>query len=491
MIATIQEQPHVSSAKETCLLLGRRIHFMGAGGIGVSALMELARARGALVTGCDGSCGGQVPHLRDMGIDVHAGHDTAHVDTCDELVFSAAVPESHPEIQRARELGVEVTPRMAFLGRLARGVRPVCVTGTHGKTTTTWMIAQLLIHAGRDPSVLVGGVAPSLQGNVRIPRGRAGSTRGEFVVEVDESDNRLGEVRPALAVVTNIDNDHLDRYGSMENIQAAIANWLCHTVESDPLAACIGCGDDARVLAAMEEALGRTGLPFFDYGFDTARAVRAARVQLNGLSATFDAIGPFGAWRDLELPMPGRHNVMNALAAITAAWRLGLDEQTVRTGLAGMERVGRRFEIKGAARGVHVVDDYGHHPTEIAATLQAARDVAQGRVGVFFQPHRYTRTSTLMDDFAKCFAASGAEMIAVLPVYAASEKSIRGATHKTLVQRIEKLGFSNVKAVKDRAEGVALLAAWAKEGDLILTQGAGDVTLASHELLDVLRANQV
>jgi len=300
----------------------------------------------------------------------------------------------------------------------------------------------------------------------------------------------LYEVRPTLAVVTNIDNDHLDHYGSLENIQAAIANWLGLADQNDPLSVCIGCGDDVRVLAALEEAQVRTGLPCFDYGFDSARTIRATHMRPNGLSSTFDALGPFGAWRDLELPMPGRHNVLNALAAITTAWRLGLDEQTVRTGLARMERVSRRFEIKGTARGVQVVDDYGHHPTEIAATLKAARTVAQGRVGVLFQPHRFTRTESLMGDFAKCFASTGADLVVVLPVYAASEKPISGATHQALVQRIEKLGFSKVQAVEDRTAGVALLAEWAQEGDLILTQGAGDVTLASHALLEVLRAHQ-
>ncbi|MBI3829281.1 MAG: UDP-N-acetylmuramate--L-alanine ligase [Planctomycetes bacterium] len=474
-------------AAELPELAGRRIHFMGAGGIGVSALMELARARGAVVSGCDGSEGGQIPHLRETGIDVAVGHDPAHAELCDELVHTAAVAETHPEVARAKALGKPVSTRMKMLGRIARQTRAICVTGSHGKTTLTWMIAHLLIHAGRDPSVMVGGVVPSLESNVRIPRGRTPRIKGEFVVEVDESDNRLCEVLPTLPVVTNIDNDHLEHYGTIDDLVKAIARWLATAAASDSGAALVGCGDDARVRKALAEAARVNGLPAFDYGFDAGRTFRAENVRSAGMTMRFDAAGPFGHWRDLEIHMPGRHNVVNALGALTVAWRLGLDEQTVGSGLASCERVGRRFEVKGEARGVRVVDDYGHHPAEIAMTLRAAKSSTAGRVAVVFQPHRYTRTEALLDDFAACFKNEAPALVIVLPVYAASEKPIAGADHRALVERIRAMGLACAEAAESRAEAVARMAAWAQDGDTVLIQGAGDVTEAAQMLLTRLK----
>ncbi|MCW8131505.1 MAG: UDP-N-acetylmuramate--L-alanine ligase [Planctomycetota bacterium] len=467
-------------------LNGWRIHFMGAGGIGVSAMMELARARGAVVSGCDGSCGGQVPHLRETGIDVEIGHHPSHIDACDELVHTAAVPEGHPEVRRAKALGKVVSTRMHMLGRIAKQTRAICVTGSHGKTTLTWMISHLLIHAGRDPSVMVGGVVPSLESNVRVPRGRGPRLKSDFVVEVDESDNRLMAVRPTLPLITNLDNDHLEHYGTIDDLRKAASKWLRSTDTTDPLAAMFGCGDDLRVRISLAEAALENGLPVFDYGFEYGRAVRGEHVRSEGMSMRFDAVGPFGTWKDLELPMPGKHNVLNALGAIAVAWRLGLDETTVRSGLAACERVGRRFEIKGVAKGVRVVDDYGHHPLELSMTMRAAKASAAGRVAVLFQPHRYTRTAALMEEFAACFAGEHPAKVLVLPVYAASEEPIHGADHHTLALRIRAKGLAAADAAETRQAAVEHLAAWAREGDTVLIQGAGDVTEAAGELLALL-----
>jgi UDP-N-acetylmuramate--alanine ligase len=473
-------------------LRGRRLHFMGAGGIGVSALMELARARGADVSGCDESSGGQVAHLRRLGIPVFSGHDPSHVEECDELIYTPAVPDNHPELLRARELGKTVTVRMRMLGRLARGTHAVCVTGSHGKTTTTWMIGHLLVQAEHDPTVLVGGVVPSLGSNFRLGAGFKPGSGGEFVVETDESDNRLAEMIPVLPVVTNVDNDHLDHYGTLENLQHAIAGFLASAKRSgDELAALVGCGDDPLARRALEEASAASGLPVFDYGFESSRRVQARRVRGEGMGWRFDVAGPFGVWEDLTLAMPGRHNVLNALAAVTVAWRLGVSEAAVRDGLARCERVGRRSEIKGTVRGVRVVDDYGHHPTEIAANLRAARDTSVGRVGVLFQPHRYTRTQLLLEDFARCFAECRADAVFLLPVYAASEEPIEGADHAALAARIRRLGFPCVRALRNRAEAVDALSAWAHSGDTIMIQGAGDVTKAADELLLRLRGGLI
>jgi UDP-N-acetylmuramate--alanine ligase len=458
---------------------GRRIHFMGAGGIGVSALMELAAARGAIVSGCDCSTGGQVEHLRAHRFQVALGHSPEHVCACDELVHTAAVDAGHPEIVRALNEQKTVRSRMNMLGQLARGTRAVCVTGAHGKTTTTWMIARILIAAGRDPSVLLGGVAPGMRGNVRIGQG------DEFVIETDESDNRLNEVVPSIPVLTNIDNDHLEHYGSLDNIQMALARFMSSTDATDPLSALIGCGDDERVRRVLSMASVYCRRPVLSYGFGGHNTLVGINLKLEngGMSWRFDALGPFGVWQDILLPMPGRHNVLNALAALGAAWHMGVPELAIRGALASCERVERRFEVKKSGP-VRVIDDYGHHPTEIAVTLKAARASARGRLCVLFQPHRYTRTATLMSQFATSFA--DADAVFLLPIYAASEQPMEGVDHVALAAAIRDAGHSNVLAFDSRAEALAAIMRWAKADDTIVTQGAGDVTRAADELVSRL-----
>ncbi|MCZ7644445.1 MAG: UDP-N-acetylmuramate--L-alanine ligase [Planctomycetota bacterium] len=478
-----------SSTRLAASLAGLKVHFMGAGGIGMSALMELARARGAEVSGCDGCAGGQVPHLRAQGLPVAVGHDPSHAEACDVLVYSPAVPDDHPELLRARALGKPVHPRMSMLGRVARSGRVIGVTGSHGKTTITWMIAHLLLHSGRDPDVLVGGVVASLGSNVRVGKPDAAGLR-ELVLEVDESDNRLHEIRPSLPVVSNIDNDHLEHYGGLRALEAAITTYLASAGEGarrDEAAALIGCGDDPRVRAALEMAVLQSGLPMFDYGFEAERTVRGENVRSEGMRVRFDARGPFGTWRGIELPMPGAHNALNALAALSVGWRLGLGEDAVRAALACCERVGRRFEVKGEVAGVRVVDDYGHHPAELAVTLRAARDTSAGRVAVLFQPHRYTRTQALLDEFARVLAEGGAEAVLLLPVYAASEAPIAGADHASLAARLRARGHACAEALDGLDAAVERLAAWARPGDTVLVQGAGDVTEAAPLLLERLR----
>ncbi len=459
-------------------LAGRRVHFMGAGGIGVSALMELAHARGAIVSGCDCSDEGQVAHLRGLGLDIQVGHSAAHVRDCDELVYTPAVPEDHPELTAARAQGKTINVRMKMLGRLLHGTRAICVTGSHGKTTTTWLTGRLLIEAGRDPTVLVGGVVPSLKSNFRLGRLPVPGVRPEFVLETDESDNRLFEVKPSIAIVTNIDNDHLEHYGSMDALQKALTQFMSSAAESgDPMAAMVGCGDDPRTKDALRDAASRTGVAAFDYGFEVERLFRAEDLVETPQSACFTARGPFGAWRDLRVAMPGRHYVLNAMAAIAVAWRLGVGEEMVRRALATCDRVGRRFEIKGECNGARIVDDYGHHPTELRATFRAARAASsEGRLAIVFQPHRYTRTLALMDDFADALASSHAERILLLPVYAASEAPIPGARIEELAIQVLGRGYRSVCVCKTRDEAVAEMRSWARPGDLVLTQGAGDVT---------------
>lgn len=459
-------------------LSGKRLHFMGAGGIGVSALMELAAARGAIVSGCDCGESAIANNLKRKGIVVHKGHCASHIERVDELICSAAIAADHPEVLEAKKQGKPVHWRMAMLGRIARGTRAICVTGAHGKTTTTWLIARLLIHAQRDPSVLLGGVVAGMNGNVQTGMGP------EFVAEVDESDNRLSEVVPTIPVLTNIDNDHLEHYGSVENIELAMTRFLASVDTRDPLSVLIGCGEDRRVRRALQLAAVRCKRPVLTYGFTPNNQVVALKLRPDGIGWRFDALTPEGVWADLQLPMPGHHNVLNALAAISVAFQLGIPEAAVRGALATCERVARRFEIKGEKNGVRVIDDYGHHPTEIDLTLRAARSSTVKRLGVVFQPHRFTRTAQLKAQFATCFTA--ADKLFLMPVYAAGEAAIAGADSETLAELIRGQSGVEVEVCTSRTDAVERAAAWGRAGDTIVTQGAGDVTRAGDELVSRL-----
>jgi UDP-N-acetylmuramate--alanine ligase len=397
---------------------------------------------------------------------------------CDELVYTAAVAENHPELLAARGAGLEISTRMHMLGKIARGARAICVTGAHGKTTTTWLIAHLLLKAQRDPSVLLGGVVKEMQGNVRTGGGP------EFVAEVDESDNRLHEVIPTIPILTNVDNDHIEHYGSMEALEKALACFMGSLNAHDPAAVLIGCGDDARVRRVLAAARALSGRHTITYGFKHTCKVRAVRLRELGMGWRFDVISPLGLWPDVTLPMPGEHNVLNALAAISVSLQLGLDSECVREALATTERVGRRFEIKGIRKGIRVIDDYGHHPTEIEATLRAARNSTQRRLGVLFQPHRFTRTAALLPQFARCF--NEAEAVFVLPVYSAGEAPIAGVDHNVLAAAIRLRGKALVRVANSRSEAVEQALKWAESGDTLVTQGAGDITRAGDELVSRL-----
>lgn len=479
---------------------GRHVHFMGAGGIGVSALVEAAAARGARVSGCDLTAGGQLPRLRARGFEVAAGHSPAHLEQeCDLLVHTAAVAEGHPEVKRARELGVPVLSRMRFLAALARGRRAYCITGAHGKTSVTWFLAHLLIAAERDPTVVVGGEVPALGGNFRAGQGQG------FVVETDESDNRLHEFEPFAAVVTNVDAEHLGAYGGdLHALECAYSSFWLRALERGGTA--FGCGDDPRLRPLAEETARRAGRPVTLYGLGKENTVRAERVRREGAGSVFTVSGPFGELDEVRIPLPGKHNVVNALAALTVARLLGVEEDVLREAAAKLETVGRRLELKGEAAGVLVVDDYAHHPREVTAALEGARLLAAerrkgktaggGRLGVVFQPHRYSRLAALRDDFARALAV--AEAVFLLPVYAASEKPLPGVDHEALAAQIEKVRAANntgkekpagktpVKTAADLDEAAAQAAAWAKPGDLVVTQGAGTVTMVAPKLLRLL-----
>jgi UDP-N-acetylmuramate--alanine ligase len=446
----------------------RPVHFVGIAGAGMSALAELFLRRGVPITGCDANPAG-ADDLRRLGVSV-ASHDPAHVDGARALVVTSAMPKNHPELVRARERGIPVVRRAEALGEVTVGRELVAIAGTHGKTTTTVMTATALAAAGRDPTALVGGRVAAWEGNLR-----AGSDK-LYVVEADEYDRSFLALSPTVAVVTNIEADHLDIYTDLADIKRAFAQFVrgARTI--------VLCADDA----------GANSLPtpssteVIRYG-TTARDARlvATTIETTASGTSFDVLYDDDKLGRLRLAVPGRHNVLNALAAVASGLALGADFAAMAQGLATFAGAERRFQRLGEARGVTVVDDYAHHPTEIAATLAAARAAFDGRrLVAAFQPHLYSRTR----DFAKEFGQSLAAAVAVYltEIYPAREQPIEGVTATLVADAIAAAGGS-LTWRGDRGALADALADGVRPGDVVLTIGAGDVTKTGPELLQRLQ----
>lgn len=459
-----------------------RVHMVGIGGAGMSAVAALLAARGLEVSGSDRSAGAAVERLRGQGIVVAVGHDAANVDGAGAVVVSTAIRPTNPELVRARELGLPVLHRSQALAALMAGRRGVAVAGAHGKTTTSAMVAVLLTHAGLDPTVAVGGdISAWGPGTTGAPGALGGAREGRgdvVVVEADESDGSFLAYRPFVAVVTNVEPDHLDHYGSREAFEAAFEQFVQRI---EPGGWLVACADDAGSAALARFATG-AGVQVLTYGTGTDADVRVERapdgsVQLRGCG---------GAPCPLRLAVPGEHNVLNATAAWTVAGLLGVDGRVAAEGLAAFAGTGRRFEDRGTAAGVRVVDDYAHHPTEVTALLRAAREVAgDGRVLVLFQPHLYSRTAAFAEEFARALAL--ADEVVVTDVYAAREDPVPGVSGATVT---DAMVGSRARFVADRYTAAAELAAEARPGDLVLTVGAGDVTELAPVVLEALRAGR-
>jgi UDP-N-acetylmuramate--alanine ligase len=444
----------------------RPVHFMGIAGAGMSALAELVVRRGVRVTGCDLTTAG-TDDLTRLGIPLIAGHDPAHADEARALVVTAAVPPSHPELERGRALGLPVMKRAEALGDLTRGRELVGVAGTHGKTTTTVMTADALAAAGRDPTALAGGRVSSWGGNLRPGGDRL------YVVEADEYDRSFLTLDATVAVVTNIEADHLDIYEDLRDIRAAFAQFVrgARTV--------VLCADDSGANTLPT----RSTSEVIRYGIDSADARLLARDP-----RTADGRFTFGVEFDGEmlgevsLGVPGRHNALNALAAVASGLALGARFAAMAPAFGHFAGVGRRFEHIGDARGVRVIDDYAHHPTEIAATLAAARGAFPGRrVIVAFQPHLYSRTRDFAADFGAALAAS--DMLFLTEIYAAREKPIPGVTSDLIVAAVKAAG-GRLSWRGPRTELADALASSVRDGDVVVVMGAGDITRTGPELLE-------
>ena len=447
---------------------GRHIHFLGIGGIGTSALAAMALESGAIVSGCDIKGGPMADRLAARGCRIQIGHDPVHLEGVELVVRSSAVPESNPEVQAALARHIPVITRARMLARMVADRRLVAVSGTHGKTTTTWMLAKLLLEARHDPSVMVGGVVDELGGNYRLGSGSC------FVVEVDESDGSLLEFRPDFSIVTNLDLDHVDHYPDLAAVQAVFRRYVARTRSGGCV---IMCADSLPALGALD---GWTG-HLITYGFAETADFQAVNLRLEPEASTFDVRRPDGSLPDLRLALPGKHNVQNALAAVALAWTLGLDDAVVRRALDSLSGVRRRLEVKGIVAGVKVLDDYGHHPTEIRALIPSARRLTSGRLVAVFQPHRYTRTASLAAEFGGCF--EGLDLLVILPIYSAGEEPIEGVTSELIARAVEAHGSPPCVCHDDFDSARSFLIGQLQPGDSLLTIGAGDVYRLGEQLL--------
>lgn len=451
----------------------QHLHFAGIGGIGMSGIAEVLLNLGYTISGSDLKTTPITERLKTLGATVYEGHDAKNVAGAKALVVTSALDESNPEVQEARRMKIPVIPRGELLAELMRLKYGIAIAGSHGKTTTTSMVATILAHAGLDPTVVVGGRVAAMGGsNARVGK-------SDFlVVESDESDGSFLKLSPIFAVVTNIDREHLDHYHDIEAIRAAFTEF----VNKVPFyGAAIVCLDDENIQSILPSVKRRT----VTYGRSAQADYRPGHEVAEDFVSRFRLQSRTGDLGDFILQIPGRHNVLNATAAIAVALELGVAPDVAREGLAQFTGVGRRFEIRGEVRGITVIDDYGHHPTEVRATLAAAKSCTKKRVHVLFQPHRYTRTMHLMDDFAKAFHA--ADHVVVLDIYAASEKPIEGVTSAALVDRITQFGHRNAEYAASNEAGVAAVIAEAEPGDLILTLGAGSVSTLGEKILEALQ----
>lgn len=447
---------------------GHHIHFVGIGGVGMSSLAQLALDNGAVVSGCDAKDSPVLRTLAARGCRVFIGHDPAHLDGVELVVCSSAIPDTAPELLAAHQRFLPVVGRARMLARFANPYRLVAIAGAHGKTTTTWIAAKLLIEAHLDPSVMIGGMVDELDGNYRLGSGPF------FVTEADESDGSLIEFEPQYSIVTNIDHEHVDRYPDLASLQETFRRFLRRT---RPGGCVIACSDSEPAVEALDAWGGQAAT----YGFGPQAQFRAENVRANGASSTFDVRRPTGTLHGLTVTLPGLHNVQNALAGVALAHVLGIGDDVLRRALGAIASVGRRLEKKGVAGGVTMFDDYGHHPTEIRVTLGAARGMATGRLLAVFQPHRYSRTYYLCERFGDCF--DGLDHLVLLPIYAAGEPPLDGVSTRWIERAVHARGHVDCQCFDDWGAARRHLLGLLRPGDTLLTIGAGDVYRFGEQLL--------
>jgi UDP-N-acetylmuramate--alanine ligase len=457
----------------------QRIHFVGIGGIGMSGIAEVLLNLGYKVSGSDLKASAITHRLASLGALTFEGHRAENLAGAEVVVTSSAIARDNPEVAAAHASHIPVIPRAEMLAELMRLKYGIAIAGMHGKTTTTSMVAVVLAAGGLDPTVVIGGRVDAMGSNARVGKSEF------FVAEADESDRSFLKLWPILAVVTNIDREHMDCYRDMADVERTFVDFLDHVPFYGMVVACNDNDDLRRLLPAVRRRIvtygTRQGSDFFitdmrsEAASDNRFASSKFRIQYHDRD-----LGEF------RLHVPGVHNVRNATAAIAVGVGLDIPVDKIRAGLAAYNGVDRRFQLKGRANGITVIDDYGHHPTEIRATLAAARQCGFRRIHVIFQPHRYTRTQLLLDEFATAF--SDADTVTVLDIYAASEVPIPGVTGERLAEQISKAGATRAAYVTSFADAAEMAGKSAQPGDLVLTLGAGNVVQLAPLVLDQLEA---
>lgn len=445
----------------------QNIHFVGIGGSGMSGIAEVLINLGHNVSGSDLKKTDVTEHLKAIGAKIYIGHDEKNIKNAEVIVTSTAVSKSNPEVVAALKNKIPVIPRIEMLAELARLKYAVTIAGTHGKTTTTSLTALVLDEGGLDPTIVIGGRLKNLKTSARLGR-------GEYIVaEADESDGSFLKLSPVITVVTNIDNDHLDYYGNMDNLKEAFVRHI----NSIPFyGAAIICTDNKIV----KEIIPKITRKYITYGLTGEPDIKAEKIKVLSDCTSFDVIYMGKKAGNVCIRMPGKHNILNSLASIGVGLYLGIPFNLIAGAINKFDGVGRRLEIKGEKNGITVIDDYGHHPTEVDATIKAIKHFwPKRKLWVLFQPHRYTRTKNLYNEFGKSF--NSADFVKVLEIYAAGEKEIEGVSSELILNSLKKN-----KCHADNFGGLESFSKEIKSGDIVLTLGAGDVWKKGEELLELI-----
>ncbi len=446
----------------------KSFHFVGIGGVGMSAIAEVMLDKGFKISGSDLKESAVVKHLRQKGAIIYKGHAKENVEGKEAIVLSSAIHNNNPELVEAKNMGLKIFHRSDLLAYLLNNADGIAVAGAHGKTTTSSMISVVLEHAGVDPTILIGGFVDYLEGNAKLGKS------SYLVAEADESDGSFLKFYPHIAVVTNIEDDHMDHYGSMENIIKAFIQFIQNLDEKNGLA--VLCFDNENIRNIAD----KTGRKYISYALNYQADYTACDLKFEGAKTTFTVVYKGEKLGEISLNVPGKHNVLNALATVAVCRQLGLSLEEIAAGFSVFTGTKRRFQTKFKNDDVWIVDDYAHHPTEIQTTIKAAKQTNPKRLIVAFQPHRYSRTKLLKNEFGVCF--KGVDLLILTDIYAASEDPIPGINGKTIVEEVKKQ--TGVDAVY--IEKLEDIAPWLKnnmqKGDLIITMGAGDIYTVGEKL---------
>lgn len=453
--------------------MAKQYHLIGIGGIGMSGIAQLLLKRGDRVSGSDVKDGQLLEDLRRQGAAICIGHASANINGADVVVYSSAIREQNPELAAARQNGIPVLKRGQALAELMQDKKVITVTGSHGKTTTTSLISYMLLEAALSPTIAIGGTLKNIQSNASAGEGEY------FVAEADESDGSFLYYRPLYSIITNIDREHLDYYRDFKNELKAFKSFISQT---SPQGCAILCGDDEHL-----RDIGRDlAMKRVMFGLQKEHAdIYAQNVRMAGLSSSFDVFYGDTPVARFDLALGGLHNVSNSLAVIALGLELGVAVETIRKVLASYKGAGRRLDVRLQDERVTVIDDYGHHPTEIKATLAAVRNMAAKRVRAVFQPHRFSRTQLLLEEFGACF--SDADDVVITDIYSAGEEEIPGISGQSVVEAVRRLDPGRSVSYVPRQQLVQYLAATITAGDVLVMLGAGDIVKLSHELVETIK----